>query len=937
MKNKKLIGLASLMLVLGVTGCPKTDDSSTNNDGTGPTTTECTKHTWGEKVTIKEATCTEAGQTQRTCTVCGKKEDPKTVKALGHSFVDDATGGVAPTCTEAGSKNQTCSRCGAKNEGVSVPALGHEWVDDETGRVEPTCTEPGSKNQHCSRCDATNPGVEIPATGHSYGDWATVEGKAPTCEGKGEEQRVCSACNNIDTREVAALGHKFELIDADAPTETGKATVRMYKCVNGCNQTSLGFRANEVTEGSANHLSFTEPNEKGEVGASFWGRPIGNSLSLDPQSGDSKNRQNNECVYCSTETGDYFEYVFNLTSTQAEQLATCRCYCDAKPANYLSGDFWAYNASADDWTPGYYIDGKDEHVEKDENNQPVMVEDHARCERDSSDPGAGLGEENKVKMGKRITDYRYVLYVDDDIKDFDKDTSVPVEGSGTNTVRKEYELPYTFHLHAGENKISLRMAGGYRSTFYNFTFRPYVEKTQITVAESELTVEAGLTAPITGASQEGVTYTSSDETIATVDATGVKAGDAVITVAKEGNFKPAKVAVKVTPSTAVHVDTWGEATPVAAEGEGCAYDKYACTGAECNNEKYVISVNNCTVVDWKDGTFGEGKKLSKSSANAYDGNAIATLKFNADKAMDGRFYALGGVDVAGNQKYGFHSGKNGNTPVVELADNATNTVFKINDKSINVPVKTYGECGIGDNKTLAEGLDAAGLATAIENGEAALIDLGDASLKAGLNTFTMAATNSFGLRYYKIVFIGAEHVHNFGETGVDLTEGATDAAVKKYECGCGVVKYEIDVKTAQMQVSGAWKNNPDTGVFKLDGDGSSASFTFALPKGFVGKMYQRAYMDSYNSQKSKSMFYATNDTCNIEVKINDAAIDFSSLHDVTFGQVFGDELNGSNSTVKDVYLGDVTLAAANTISYKRVKTLNQLVSAFVFIGTEVDA
>ena len=75
-------------------------------------------------------------------------------------------------------------------------------------------------------------------------------------------------------------------------------------------------------------------------------------------------------------------------------------------------------------------------------------------------------------MGKRVKDYRYVLYVDGNVKEFDSDIKVPVAGRGTNTVRKEYVMPYTFNLHEGENTIRLHMAGGYRSTFYNFTFRP---------------------------------------------------------------------------------------------------------------------------------------------------------------------------------------------------------------------------------------------------------------------------------------------------------------------------------------------------------------------------------------------------------------------------------------------------------------------------------
>ena len=389
---------------------------------------QCTKHTWGEKVVIKEATCTDSGQTQRTCIVCGMKEDPKTIKALGHDWVDDATGGVAPTC---------------ENE--------------------------GSKNQHCSRCGATRMGVEVPALGHDFGDWTIIEGREPTCENDGEEKRVCSWCSKEETREVAALGHKFVVIGDDQPF--AEDIVRIYKCENGCGQVFLGFKATDVSEASKERLCFTEDSITGEIGVRFWGRPIGNSMALDTL-GNSVYQMIDECVYCSTETGDYFEYIFDLTAAQAEALSTCRCYCDAKPADYLSGDFWAYGSNYNDWTPGYYIDGSDEHVEKNEDGTYVMVEDHARCVKDSAAAGDPLGEDHMVKMGKRVKDYRYVLYVNDEIQDFDPTIKVPVEGSMTNTVRKDYVMPYTFHLKEGTNKIRLCMAGGYISTFYNFTFRP---------------------------------------------------------------------------------------------------------------------------------------------------------------------------------------------------------------------------------------------------------------------------------------------------------------------------------------------------------------------------------------------------------------------------------------------------------------------------------
>ena len=530
MKKLKILGVLAIALTLGLAAC-----NGGGNGSGGGNSGSSSKHVHTFDTTKWEGDDT-AHWHPATCEHTNQKGDK-----ANHDF-GEPTEKVDPTCEQAGSQKVKCKVCG-KEVVQPIPALGHDWIDDETGLVPATCEQAGSKNQHCSRCDAKQEAVEIPALGHDYGEWTQVEGKQPTCEKAGEEQRVCSRCQHVDTREVEALGHKFELVGEATDPEPGKATVRLYTCVNGCGQTSLGFRANEVSEASKSHLNFTEPNDKGEVGASFWGRPIGNSLGLD-STGTSVAQQNNEIVYCSTETGDFFEYVFDLTKEQADQLSTCRCYCDAMPADHLSGDFWAYNRSNTDWTPGYYIDGADEHVQHNDDGTVMMVKDHARVEgHDNSEAGAEL--ETEVPMGARIEDYRYILYVDDKVQDFDSDISVTVQ-SGT---RKEYVMPFTFHLHEGENKISLRMAGGYRSVFYNFTFRPYVEPDPVVVNETSLTVAEGKTAQITS-SMEGLTYASSSTSVATVDdkgvVTGVKAGSATITVSKEGNYKPAKVAVTVT-------------------------------------------------------------------------------------------------------------------------------------------------------------------------------------------------------------------------------------------------------------------------------------------------------------------------------------------------------------------------------------------------------
>ena len=84
----------------------------------------CIKHVFGEWTVTKAATCTEAGISTRTCTVCGA-EETLTVPALGHKF-GEWTETKAATCTEPGVSTRTCTVCGEAKETKDIPALGHK-------------------------------------------------------------------------------------------------------------------------------------------------------------------------------------------------------------------------------------------------------------------------------------------------------------------------------------------------------------------------------------------------------------------------------------------------------------------------------------------------------------------------------------------------------------------------------------------------------------------------------------------------------------------------------------------------------------------------------------------------------------------------------------------------------------------------------------------
>ena len=205
----------------------------------------CGKHTFGAWTVTKTATCTEAGTSVRTCTVCGA-EETQTIPALGHSMT--AVAAKAATCTEAGhSAYWSCSRCGkffsdaagkteiAKDSWV-IAALGH----DEATRaaVAATCYASGHEaDTYCKRCGIViTAGATIPATGkHTYVNGVcTVCGvKNPTANVKGDDIKVDSK-NDTLVKDSGGLVIKAEvtvddekLMEIKAAVESGSITVKV--------------------------------------------------------------------------------------------------------------------------------------------------------------------------------------------------------------------------------------------------------------------------------------------------------------------------------------------------------------------------------------------------------------------------------------------------------------------------------------------------------------------------------------------------------------------------------------------------------------------------------------------------------------------------------------------------------------------------------------
>ena len=131
-----LSAVLSLACVMGFAACDETPPNDETGgivqpgdpDDTDPGDPEKPhEHNFGEWVVTIPATCTEAGEEQRTCS-CGETET-RPIAAKGHTEAIDAA--VAPTCTEPGqTEGKYCSVCHTVLVAQEpVAAVGHAYVD----------------------------------------------------------------------------------------------------------------------------------------------------------------------------------------------------------------------------------------------------------------------------------------------------------------------------------------------------------------------------------------------------------------------------------------------------------------------------------------------------------------------------------------------------------------------------------------------------------------------------------------------------------------------------------------------------------------------------------------------------------------------------------------------------------------------------------------
>ncbi len=168
------------------------------------------KHEWSPESSENDNSCTTKTQVTRVCQKCDRLEIIRTIPATGHildsegkkceicgkkarkSCPHEETEAVVvkeATCTEDGETNYVCDNCDFVQYSTKDYHEGHDYEYHEY--KDPTCTEAGNEGYNtCTKCDYTS-FVEIPANGHTY-----IAGKCKVCDG---EQKDFSMIEGSDS------------------------------------------------------------------------------------------------------------------------------------------------------------------------------------------------------------------------------------------------------------------------------------------------------------------------------------------------------------------------------------------------------------------------------------------------------------------------------------------------------------------------------------------------------------------------------------------------------------------------------------------------------------------------------------------------------------------------------------------------------------------
>ena len=192
---------------------------------------EKAEHTLVAGEVIKQPTCTELGEQEYICSVCGEKVI-KPVAMIAHNYSAVVT---KPDCLNEGYTTYTCV-CGDSYVADYTAALGHKYTEK---KVEPTCLGTGYSEFTCENCGHTYRDNFVDALGH---DLKHIEAKDATCFVDGNiEHWVCQRCGKYyltatgsgatsAENVVIKAAHTMTHVPANAKTCAADGNVEYWYC-----------------------------------------------------------------------------------------------------------------------------------------------------------------------------------------------------------------------------------------------------------------------------------------------------------------------------------------------------------------------------------------------------------------------------------------------------------------------------------------------------------------------------------------------------------------------------------------------------------------------------------------------------------------------------------------------------------------------------------
>ncbi len=174
-------------------------------------------HNFKSSVITQNATCTEAGEKNLSCSVCSAVVTEK-IEATGHTY-GQWSQTKAPTCVSIGTEERSCTAC-FNVETRALDITGHVY-GPWTIEIDASCDDVGVEKRTCVMCQSFE-AQNIDPKEHSYTKW-TVDTE-PTCTEKGVEKKICNNCDLFETRELSAYGHSYgesETVKKPTLTHTG--------------------------------------------------------------------------------------------------------------------------------------------------------------------------------------------------------------------------------------------------------------------------------------------------------------------------------------------------------------------------------------------------------------------------------------------------------------------------------------------------------------------------------------------------------------------------------------------------------------------------------------------------------------------------------------------------------------------------------------------